>query len=71
MEELGIRLQRRKKMDSCEIDLGFLFTLKSNFSTYVPFIINENNRKILIFLFFILLFNVDVACLSDILLFIC
>jgi len=53
-------------MEDCEIDLGFLLTLKSNFSIYVIFIKNKKNRKIRFFLFFIL-FNVDVvACLGGI-----
>jgi len=53
-------------MEDCEIDLGFLLTLKSNFSIYVIFIKNKKNRKIIFFLFFIL-FNVDVvACLGGI-----
>jgi len=54
MEELGIRLQRRKKMEGCEIDLGFLLTLKSNFSIYVSFI-KKINRKIRFILFYLML----------------
>jgi hypothetical protein len=43
MEELGIRLQRRKKMEGCEIDLGFLLTLKSNFS--ILFLLLKTKQK--------------------------